>query len=188
MSLQDILAISKVCTFWADVVLSGRFWREFGPAHLTKSNLLEDLHSVVPMFKGVRQLTIDLSLVTDLEVLANLGNLLKLEIYSNFRCAHETEENAHGLKFALRTVTDFISKDIKFSAEEQFFLAYFLSNAKYVKLFGSEPVSCENFQYMTAKLKKLRGVHLEMCTDNLEGWANVLNNNFRKIFFQSADD
>ena len=151
----------------------------FGQVKLTATSLNKEIS--LSMFRGVRQLDIDLSLVIDLQSFSSLNQLTHLQICSDKKFT--STEIAASLKLCLRSVKDFRSRNIAFSKEEQLFLAYFLSNAKFVEFFGTEALSSIDFSYFKGKLPHLRGVHLELCENDLEGWSGVLNNYFRRIVF-----
>ena len=133
------------------------------------------------MFCNVSDLTIDLSLITDIDVIRDLRRINKLSIYGVGE--HKTGKIFRALKGILKQVKDFTSRAIPFSRDQQVLLSFRLSKVVYLEFCDAKPLWADDFRCMLVKLKCLKGIYTEVDHRDIAEWAKVLNENCGRLTF-----
>ena len=128
---------------------------------------------ILSYMTNLRELILNVDIVSEYCVLGNMRRLQTIKIYS---CGQYTDtiQLAHCMKRSLSSVVTFVSSGINFNSETQMFLVHFLKNVKCMELFDCEPLCADDMFYVKNKLIMLKDVHVEM-NMNVEDWARVFN-------------
>ena len=184
LNTQDLLSVAEVSHQWLSIISPMEFWKRFG---ISRMDLLDDLSPYLRrgILSDLSKVEIDVSRISCLSSLKKLEKVVELKIYST-EVLSQTEEIVMHLKNVLPKVQDFTSKHIKFKREEILVMAYCMPVAKYVEYFYASPLTTEDFQYIIAKLRNLRGIHVDIDISDYcdtETWAKLFNEHCGQILF-----
>ena len=172
-------SVIYVCKAWERFLKSSEFWTKVRFVRLTKPTTLGDFSRILPRMSELSSLSIDLDLLSNLECFLHLKKVKQLKLYGGQN--YTSGIIAQYLKGTVKSLEHF-SSSITFKKEELLLLVYCMPNILVLNTPFSQ-ITPDDFGYICSKTRALRDVSVCIDSNDIEEWANILNEWFGRVFF-----